>query len=316
METSVRLQPPPLPLIRAVDAARMGRYPHADRALRRLRPGVYAEKVAWDALPEWDRYAARVHAYALTNPRAVFSHESAATLLGLPVFGHPRMIHLFDARRTSSLVHGDVVVHTSLDGRTMCDVGGLRTTSPSETAIDLGRCLPPALGLAVADATIRVHSVTREQLRETADAQRSIRGRRRLQWVLANADGAAESPAESISRAVAQWCGFPAPILQAEHRIGPRRYRSDLCWPEFRVLGEVDGWGKYTSGDSPEAVLRDEKRREDALRRIGWRVARWEYADALTVDAMRESLLAAGLPLTGKPDTTSLHAVGRNPRSW
>ena len=63
-------------------------------------------------------------------------------------------------------------------------------------------------------------------------------------------------------------------------------------------------------------MLRDEKRRENALRRIGWRVARWEYADALTVDAMRESLLAAGLPLTGKPDTTSLHAVGRNPRSW
>lgn len=314
MDTSAR--PAPLPLMRAVDAALVGQYPHADRSLRRVRSGIYVERTAWEALPEWDRYLTRVHAYALDHPRAVFSHESAAALLGLPLFGHPRMIHLFDARRSKSLVHGDVVAHTSLDSRATVEIDGIRVTTAADTAIDLVRCLPPALGLAVADAAIRVHGVTPHRLREIADGQRSIRGRRRLQWVLASADGAAESPAESISRAVAQWCGFPAPILQAEHRIGTRRYRSDLCWPEFRVLGEVDGWGKYSSGDSTAAVLRDEKRREDALRRIGWRVARWEYADALGVDGMRDALLAAGLPLTDASDSANLRAVARNPRSW
>lgn len=316
METSARPQPAPLPLIRAVDAAQGGHYPHADRSLRRVRSGIYVERIGWESLPEWDRYLIRVHAYALAHPRAVFSHESAAALLGLPLFGHPRMIHLFDARRSKSLVHGDVVAHTSLDSKATIEVSGIRVTTAADTAIDLVRCLPPALGLAVTDAAIRLHGATLHRLREIADGQRSIRGRRRLQWVLEWADGGAESAAESISRAVALWCGFPAPILQAEHRLGTRRYRSDLCWPEFRVLGEVDGWGKYSAGDSPETVLRNEKRREDALRRIGWRIARWEYADALGVDGLRNALLAAGLPVTGAPDSANLRVIARNPRSW
>lgn len=92
-----------------------------------------------------------------------------------------------------------------------------------------------------------------------------------------------------------------------------RLYRSDLCWPEHRVIGEADGWAKYAAG-AVEAV-REEKRREDALRRAGWRIARWDYAGALQAAPLRAALLAAGLPLTGRADTANLAAVGRNPRS-
>lgn len=306
--------PPPAPLIRADDAAAAGAYPSADRALIRIRPAVYTELALWDALPEWDRYLLRVHAYALIRPRAIFSHESAAALLGLPLFGQPCDVHVFDPRRPRSLRFGDVAVHTSADARAFWD-GPLRTTTAVDTVIDLARTLPPAFGLAVADAAARRFAVTTEALSLEAARQRNVRGRRRLEWTTERLDPRAESVAESISRAVAEWCGFPAPVLQAEHPVGGRRYRSDLCWPDHRVIGECDGWSKYGAGENAAGAVRDEKLREDALRRAGWRVARWDYAGALRVDGLRTALESAGLPRIRPQDSAHLATLRRNPRS-
>ena len=83
------------------------------------------------------------------------------------------------------------------------------------------------------------------------------------------------------------------------------------------MLGEVDGWIKYSRDDPSEAAsaLRDEKRREDALRRAGWRIARWDYVGALRGDGPYDALRAAGLPVTRPTDAAQLLDVGRNPRS-
>ncbi len=297
---------PPASLIRADHAASAGSYPAADRALLRIRPAVYTVREQWDLLPEWDRYLLRVHAYATVRGDAMFSHESAAALLGLPFFGHPRDIHVFDSRRTRSLRFGDVAVHTSADPRSALHLGGLRTTTMLDTVLDLVRCLPPAFGLAVADDAARRMGITRERVISRASQQRTNRGRRRVEWVGEHMDARAESVAESISRAVAQWCGFPRPTLQMEHRAGGRTYRSDLSWPEHRVIGECDGWQKYGTGNDATRAFREEKRREDALRRAGWRVARWDYAGALRVDGVRDALMAAGLPLLRPADTARL----------
>ncbi|MBN9212475.1 MAG: hypothetical protein BGO45_14115 [Microbacterium sp. 71-36] len=314
---ALALRPSPAPLIRTADAERAGRYPHKDGDLHRVRPGVYTRREDWDGLAPWDRYLARVHAYALIRPDAIFSHESAAALLGLPLFGHPLRIHVFDDRRSRSLAHGDVIAHTSADARRCTTVEGRRISRPVDAVVDLARALPPAFGLSVADAASRRFDVTPDWVRETMSAQRSIRGRRRVEWVCEHMTGDSESVAESVSRAVAHWHGFPEPLLQAEHRVAGRVYRSDFCWPEFRVLGEVDGWMKYSDDDPADAAMtvRNEKRREDALRRAGWRIARWDYAGALRGDGPYDALRAAGLPLVRPADTAQLLGIGRNPRS-
>ncbi len=296
----------PASLLRAADAASAGTYPAADRALLRIRPAVYTVRSEWDALPEWDRYLLRVHAYALVRPDVIFAHESAAALLGLPLFGHPRDVHVFDPRRARSLRFGDVAVHTSADPRTPLHLGRIRTTSVTDTVLDLVRCLPPAFGLAVADHAARAAGTTSVQLLGRATEQRTERGRRRVEWVCAHMDARAESVAESISRAVALWCGFPVPVLQREHRVGGRSYRSDLCWPAHRVIGECDGWQKYGAGGDATRAFREEKRREDTLRRAGWKVARWDYAGALQMHGLRDALTAAGLPLVHPADTARL----------
>ena len=56
------------------------------------------------------------------------------------------------------------------------------------------------------------------------------------------------------------------------------------------MIGEFDGRVQYTEtfGEDPRTVLWREKRREDRLRRAGWSVVRWIWADLA-----RPSVLAA-----------------------
>jgi hypothetical protein len=63
----------------------------------------------------------------------------------------------------------------------------------------------------------------------------------------------AESPGESVSRAVIRWCGFEDPVLQAEFRYEGVTDRTDFLFPSSRTVGESDGWGKYgiDDGDAP-----------------------------------------------------------------
>ncbi|GEB47408.1 hypothetical protein MTE01_33530 [Microbacterium testaceum] len=288
-----------------------------DESLLRVRAGVYTVRAAWEALKPWERYLVRVHAFASARQDAVFSHESAASLLGLPVFGHPRAIHIFDGRRSRSVTYGDVTVHTSADERTNCSIAGIRVSAIEDVVIDLARVLPPAFGLAVADAAARSFGLDTPRLLDLAAAQQTTFGARRALWALSRATPLAESPAESVSRAVIEWCGFPAPALQTEHGVDGRIYRSDFCWPERKIIGEVDGWMKYSDTDAAAAAeaVRAEKRREDALRRHGWHVARWDYAGALRVEALRGALLSAGLQPVRRSEGAALVSVGRNTRS-
>ncbi len=288
--------------------------PSRDGRLVRVRPGVYTARVRWEGLSPWERYLVRVHAFATARRDAVFSHESAAALLGLPTFGHPRLIHIFDGRRARSAKYGDVAVHTSADRRATLETAGIRTTPVEDVVVDLARALPPALGLAVADAASRSFGLFGVDLLERGSVQRNTFGLRRMEWVLNRATPLSESPAESISRVVIEWCGFPNPALQTEHEIDGRVYRSDFCWPERKVIGESDGWVKY-QGDGAGEALRAEKRREDALRRAGWRIARWDYAGATGVEGLRSALLAAGLTPVRRAEAAALTSVGHNPRS-
>jgi len=67
---------------------------------------------------------------------------------------------------------------------------------------------------------------------------------------------------------------MPEPELQHEFYdsdgfIG----RVDMWWPDFKVIGEADGLGKYDD----ILDLRAEKIREDRLRRLGLTVVRWTW---------------------------------------
>jgi hypothetical protein len=313
-------KPAPLELHVATDDGVGSSRLRTSATMLRLRYRVYADAVAWAKLQPWDKYLCRVHAYGLVAPDAVFCLESAAVLLGLPIFGEPRDIHVFDARRTTSTRYGDVVVHTSRTGRQVVEgAGSLRMTDSLHTALDLARVLPPAFGLAVADTM--AHSagedadvVTEFCARASADA--GLKGQRRLRWVSARIDGLPESPGESVSRAVIEWLGYPTPGLQHQFQHEGFVDRADFFWREYRVIGESDGWGKYSgTPDEVREQLRTEKTREDRLRRHEGAFARWDWRDTMRADPLHRKLAATGLPVIAKRNNAGLATLRQHRRS-
>ena len=290
---------PPIALVTAAEGRVLGiRLPGP--GMHRIRPGVYAWAEDWEALTPWHRYVTRVHAYLRVHPDAVLCLESAAAVLGLPIFGEPRDIHVLDPRGRSSRRFGDVLVHTSRTARALVHKNGMHATSARDTVVDLARVLPPAHGLAVADAALSATiggGIQLEELRERDQERATTRGRARARWVWEHADGAAESVGESVSRAVITWCGFETPQLQRTFRYEGRTDRCDFWFPRSNAIGESDGWGKYGLEDAGQAAraLADEKRREDRLRRAGHPFARWDLADVYRIDPLCAALDAAGV---------------------
>lgn len=294
---SQRLVPAPVPLLRAGDrpGMRLDREAAAGRFVL-VRPGVYAPAEPWRSLPPWDRYLARVHAAALTHPDGIFCLESAAALLGLPVFGEPPFVHLLSSSATSRESAG-IRTHSTSDAREIVDIGGILVTAPTEVAVDVARARHAGLALAVADAVLRAEpTASVEQLVARNEARSSSRGRRRARWALHRADARAESPLESVSRAVIEWLGFPLPELQAVVTTPHGEYALDMLWRHVRLGGETDGRAKYGGryGDPAEVVWK-EKRREDELRRHLANLARWGWPELQEPMTLRRILIAGGL---------------------
>ncbi len=309
----------PLMLVRAAEARALG-LPVRSPAFHRVRPGVYADGTDWNALPGWKRYHVRVHAFLLVHPDAVLCLESAAVVLGLPYFGEPRDIHVYDPGRGASRRFGDVAVHTSDAARTIVKTAGIHVTSLTDTVVDLVRVLPPAYALAVGDAAVsaaRGGPLTAGELREHEAGQANRRGGPPARGGGGGGAGATESAGESVSRAVIEWCGFEVPILQREFRYEGFRDRVDFHFPTANAIGESDGWGKYALDDPREAAARltAEKRREDRLRRNGHGFARWDLADAQRVEPLRTALRAASVPLIGPEQQAMLATLRSSPRT-
>ncbi|MCR2828147.1 hypothetical protein [Microbacterium sp. zg.Y909] len=307
----------PVPLIAAGEAAAAGLRVRDDAAHARVRPGFYAPRDAWARLDPWDRYLARVHAFHRRHPDAILTLESAAAMMRLPVFGEPRDIHVYDPQRTRSRRYGDVFVHTSNDAKTVVRRGGVLLTDTAVTVIDLMRVLPPAFGLAVADAAVSpraAHAASVGMLRDIAVAGADRRGRARLALLLPLIDARSESAGESVSRAVMLWLGYEEPEPQVAFTGEGAQDRVDFFWRRASVIGESDGYGKYVGGDVVARVV-DEKRREDRLRRQVRAFARWDWAATLGVAPLDQRLAAAGVPRVRATQTLLLATLRHNPRS-
>ena len=310
----------PVPLLDLGEALAAGVRLRDDAQHARIRPGIYAPRDGWVRLAPWERYLTRVHAFHRRNPDAILALESAAALLGLPVFGEPRDIHVYDPHRTRSRRYGDVCVHTSAEPKPLTQRAGLLTTAIAVTAIDLMRALPPAFGLAVADAAIssrRSDATSIGLLQETADAGVDRRGTRRLRLLLPLADGRAESVGESVSRAVVLWLGYEPPELQVDFTAEGVRDRVDFFWRRASVIGESDGYGKYLADGAGETVARvvREKNREDRLRRQVRAFTRWDWGATVRVDPLDERLFRAGVPRVHAAQPLLLGTLRQNPRS-
>lgn len=238
--------------------------------LRRVFRGVYQPASLPDTLENRAKAAALVLA-----PFAVVCDRSAAWLHGVDALQWrehdviPKLdcvVVRWNRRSRLPAVKGGERDLTRTD---VCDIDGVRVTTPLRTALDLGCLLPAREALAVMDAFLRAGLVYREELYAELLRYRGRRGVIQCRRVVLYASGAAESAGESWTRMVILDDGLPEPTVQYWVYDGDRPlYRLDLAYPHARVAIEYDGSDFH---DSVEQRRRDDDRRA-WLRAHGWSV--------------------------------------------
>lgn len=157
----------------------------------------------------------------------------------------------------------------------MCEIDGVLSTTAVATAVSLAASRSLVAGVAAIDHVLATGSA-RAEFERTIDGWLPFHGARRAQLALGHATGPAESPLESLSLVGIRLGGLPEPMQQVDVVARGVRYRLDFLWPDCEVAGEADGRIKYLPG----ADLLAEKRREDDIRSVGLRVARWDWDEA------------------------------------
>ncbi len=121
---------------------------------------------------------------------------------------------------------------------------------------------------------------------------------RQARYLAAVVEPLTESFGESWLRLRLVDAGLPRPQAQIQvPDASPGGYRLDLGWPDRRVAVEYDGEEFHSSG---QRRLRDERRRDDLLRRYGWTVLGVGKGEVLGRSAALEQTVAGllGVPLT------------------
>lgn len=273
----------------------------------------YFSVTAADA-SELARYRMAAAASLESRPQCVASHETALAMHGMY---SPHFRTQWESLAVRLTTSANVRLRTprlTVTSRPLPPDHVVQTawgpaTSPLRTAADLARSLPPERAIIIADQACRLHlavegddawdaRVRIAQERDRAvlaliDVLREVpirKGQAAALEVARFANPAAESPGESLSRWYIHQAGLPAPQINVPIRGAfDELFYPDMLWEDARLIGEIDGWIKYSA--DPQGTFRLEKRRADSLANAGYRIVRWDIASMLSLP-MRNSILA------------------------
>lgn len=152
------------------------------------------------------------------------------------------------------------------------ELGGLRVTTPSRTAFDVGRRRPKHSTVARMDALLRATGVSVEEVAAVGAQHRGAPGLRQLETVLSLVDTGAQSPKESWLRVILIDAGLPRPRTQIPvlGSNGWPKYYLDMGWEDIKVAVEYDG--EHHRTDRLQYARDVQRSRE--LARLGWVVIR------------------------------------------
>ena len=249
--------------------------------LLRIGWGYYATAELAELVPRLDVGAlllSAAGAAAALGPAAVVSHQTAALLHGLSLLGPPPKVLSITRPPGAGSRSGKPGIRIHCAALPAEHVGGrlaVPVTTVPRTVIDLARVLDFRAGLVVADSALQQKLTSKKELRQVIAACPRWPGLRRAAQVVEFADGGAESPLESLARAVFAACGLPPPELQVEIRNPEFIGRVDFLWRAFRTIAEVDGAGKY---DNRQLAIR-QLRRDKRLREAGYEVVHFDWTE-------------------------------------
>ena len=255
--------------------------------------GLYAVKAQVDQSPEgW-------HRHLCIGARLLYSDAVLTGVSG--VLAHELPVWSTDLARPNLLRPVDRAVGVTCfrirPGRGTSEETALGPAVPVaealvQHAIDNGM----AQGVVSADAALHAGLVTVEQLEGQVGNCASWPRASRATSMLAFVDARSESVGESRTRLALAIGGIEViPQVTITDDRGEFVARVDFLVAGTKIIVEFDGKVKYESGD-PDVLWR-EKKREDALRRLGYVVVRLTWADlerpGVAVARVRTALRAA-----------------------
>lgn len=261
------------------------------RRLEPVRRGVYRMAGA----PEtWEQQLLAVCLAA--GPEVCASFRSAAVLHGLEGFARDGLeVTHFGARPSD--IEGVRIHETAVFERDhLVRVGAIPTTSPARTLYDLTAACRPWIVERAVDEALRRRIMRLDDLVAVADllegrgrrcctVMREILDRRRPGY-----DPGESEPERRIAQLLVRG-GLPEPVMQHRVRIGAKRYRIDLAYPEERVAIEFDSW-EFHSG---RRAFDSDRARANELVLLGFTVLHFtsKSGDQAIVDTVHQALLRA-----------------------
>lgn len=252
--------------------------------LVRVRAGVYVDGARHRAAGPVARHLLEVRAVASGAPGHAAGHLSAVVVHALPVFERDLgPVELVGIGSGKARTDGRLRVRPAVPAALVMDADGLAVVRPAAAVPQAAATSGLRAGLVAADAALGRRVVTAEDLGEALRVTPLGRGRPSAQQVVRLADGRSESPGESWTRLLFHQLGLSGFEPQAVLRESTGRFvaRVDFLDREHGLVVEFDGALKYAGGGTGQAALVAEKRREDEIRRLGYRVLRLVWSDLL-----------------------------------
>lgn len=245
--------------------------------LHRLRPGIFCERSAWDALAAHDRYTMTVRGVLLDRPQWLASHHAGLALHGLPLFAvDHELVDVVAAVRTSKRRAGLHVHVATPDQLTRLEDPTVRTVSVADACVLTAVSSGVEAGVVAMDAAVK-RRLTTPALSDSLAACGVRYGVHQARAAVAAVDGKCESPGESRTRLILTAAG-----LDVRSQVSLSDDEGFLGRVDFlvgdRLVVEFDGAVKYDGLDGKRALM-EEKRREERLRDAGFRVLRVTWAD-------------------------------------
>ena len=198
--------------------------------------------------------------------------RSAAAILGPPAPGYGDAVSVVIPPRVKWSGPRGVRAHTSelSAADVMTTVDAIPYTVASRTAWDVAAGETTATAVGVLDAMVREGIIAAPELAALLRARTGRWGSRRVRRAFELVDGRSESPPESWVRVACALAGLPAPVPQYDVvHDGVWLARSDLAWPEARVIVEYEGEYHFDGVQ----IARDDVRIQRLIA-AGWRVIR------------------------------------------
>lgn len=285
-------------------------------AVVRVRRGAFVSGVLWGASDEDARFRLRASAIARSRPGDVLSHHAALAVHGLPLWAHdPARIDLLTRTRRGSSRNG-LHLHPAA-GVDVVEVDGVRTVSVARAVVRAALTMGAECAVVAGDAALHSGRTTEEELRAEVALLSPHEGRSRALECVLLMDGRAESPGESRTRLVVDDLGLEHES-QVELRDEDGRFVARVDLLVEGVVVEFDGRVKYRADgadpDGPESagqVVWLEKKREDAIRRLGHPVVRvvWSELDRPELIGSRIRAARQLRPHRNTPAATKVHVL-------